>query len=79
MEIDTELKFLVFIPIASYLFSIHLDTCYGRKIPIFSAENVETLFTESISHVMAHRIGDYMNSLIKLIQKQNKAFIFCLV
>lgn len=59
MEIETEIKFLVFIPITSYLFSIHLD---GRKIPVFSAENVaETLITEIIGHVMAHRIGDYVS------------------
>lgn len=62
VEIETEIKFLVFIPITSYLFSIHLDTYYGRKIPVFSAENVaETLITEIIGHVMAHRISDYMN------------------
>lgn len=79
VEIETEIKFLVFIPITSYLFSIHLD---GRKIPVFSAENVaETLITEIIGHVMAHRIGDYMSikKKKKLIQKWTTTLIFILV
>lgn len=61
MKIDTEIEFLLFIPITSHLFSVQLYSCITEeKKRVFSTEYVEILFTETVSHILAYKIGNYM-------------------
>lgn len=63
MEIHTEIhscfSFLLLLIYSPFSLT-HVS--YGRKIPVFSTENiVKTLFIESLSNVMAYKTGNYLN------------------